>query len=82
MKKIFTLGLITVALVACSDAPTTERILRQHGYTNIKTTGYSWVSCGKDDSFATGFTANTQTGARVSGVVCSGWFKGATIRTF
>jgi hypothetical protein len=66
-------------LAACSDAPTAERILRSSGFSNIVITGYAF-GCGKDDTYSTGFTATGPTGAKVSGVVCSSFFKGGTIR--
>lgn len=72
----------TLALVGCSDAPTAERVLRQQNYKDIRITGYSWSGCSRDDDFATGFIARAPNGEMVEGVVCSGWFKGATVRTF
>lgn len=69
-----------LALAACSDAPTAERVLTENGYTDIVTSGYAAFSCGKEDTFATGFTAIAPGGRRVKGVVCSAAFKGATIR--
>lgn len=81
MKKLITFAFVLM-LAACTDAPTAERILRQNGYTNIQTTGFSAFSCGKDDAFATGFTALAPNGSKVTGVVCSGWLKGGTIRFF
>ncbi len=79
---IATIGLLAIILGACSDAPNTTRILSDQGYTNIKTTGYSIFSCGKEDSFSTGFEATSPSGKRVKGVVCSGWMKGGTVRFF
>ncbi len=79
------LGIAAVAalmLAGCSDAPTAERVLRQQNYKDIRITGFSWFSCGRDDSFATGFRAKAPNGETVEGVVCSGWFKGATVRVF
>lgn len=70
----------TLALAACSDGDTARRVLIQQGYTEIEITGYSPFSCGKDDSFATGFVATSPAGIRISGTVCSAFFKGATIR--
>lgn len=81
--KIVTIAALGLLASACSDAPTAERILRQNGFTNIQTTGYSWFACdGKSDSFATGFEATSPAGVRVRGAVCSGMFKGGTIRFF
>lgn len=81
--KILYIGLLALGLSACSDAPTAERILRNQGYTNIKTTGYAWFGCdSKSDNYSTGFTATSPNGTKVEGVVCSGFFKGGTIRFF
>lgn len=80
MKRIATLIIVGLALGACSDAPTAERILRDSGYTDIKTSGHSFFGCSKDDTFATGFVAKAPAGRYVSGAVCSGWLKGGTIR--
>lgn len=79
MKKIAILAVL-LALGACSDAPTAERVLRQNGYTNITTHGYGAFYCGKEDTYSTKFTATSPGGQRVSGAVCSAWLKGATIR--
>lgn len=70
-------GLIT----GCTDKPAAARSLEGAGYSDIVLTGYRWRGCSDDDTFHTGFTAKGPTGKSVSGVVCSGWFKGATIRT-
>lgn len=70
-----------VALGACSDADETRRTLKSAGYSNIQTTGWSAFSCGKDDTYSTGFVATNPSGQRVEGVVCCGLvFKGCTIR--
>lgn len=78
--KRFAAAAAILSLAACSDAPTAERVLADNGYTNIKTNGYAFLSCGEKDSFATSFTATSPNGRQVSGAVCSGWMKGATIR--
>jgi hypothetical protein len=81
MKKLFLVALIAAALSACTSADTATRALRGAGYTNIQTTGYRFFGCSEDDAFRTGFTATGPSGQAASGVVCSGWLKGATIRT-
>lgn len=81
MKKLLIAACLTLGLVACSDAPTAERVLRQNGYSDIKITGWSMFSCGKEDTFSTGFQATAPGGGTVDGAVCSSWLlKGATIR--
>lgn len=68
-------------LSACSDSDGAQKALSAAGYTDIKTHGYSVFGCGRDDDYSTTFTAKGPTGIEVSGVVCSGFFKGSTIRT-
>ena len=73
---------MALLLTACSDKSGAEKALDDQGFTNIVTTGWSFIGCGKDDLYATGFTATNPKGKSVTGVVCSGMFKGSTIRTF
>ena len=79
MKKLFIL-IAAVALSACSQSDRATSALKDAGYTNIQTTGYAWFACSEKDTFATGFEAVGPTGRKVSGAVCSGVFKGQTIR--
>lgn len=81
MKKTLLAAALLLALVGCSSQDDALSALRGAGYTEITITGYRWTGCGKDDSFHTGFEATGPTGVRVTGVVCSGWLKGGTIRT-
>ena len=69
-----------LALAACDDTKTARRALEDAGYTDITVGGYASWYCGRDDDFATKFTARNPAGRLVSGAVCSGWAKGATIR--
>lgn len=72
---------LALTLVACTDEENTRRTLDSAGYTEIQTTGYSWLECGKDDTFHTGFRAKNPAGKVVEGTVCCGmWSKGCTIR--
>lgn len=79
MKKIITIVAL-VALSACTNVDKTVSTLTAAGYTNITTQGYDWWLCGEDDTFHTKFTATGPTGLKVSGAVCSGVFKGNTVR--
>lgn len=76
------LVIISLCLLSgCSNQSDVERALQNSGYTNIRTNGYDWFACGRDDFYSTKFTATNSAGAQVSGTVCSGLlFKGATIR--
>ena len=72
---------ITISLTACSDDRGAQKALAGAGYTDIKTDGYTFWGCGKDDTYHTKFTAKGPTGVTVTGTVCGGVFKGSTIRT-
>jgi hypothetical protein len=65
---------------SCSSNEDAVDTLTKAGYKDIETTGYSFFGCGSDDRFSTGFVATNPAGQRVKGVVCSGFFKGGTIR--
>lgn len=80
MKKFIIAGALALGLAVCTDTPTAERILRQNGYTEIEMTGYQPFSCGKEDTYHTGFRAKAPGGGHVAGVVCSAWLIGVTIR--
>lgn len=82
MKKVIFIFLITLCLFlqGCTQEEKTTTLLKQQGYKNIYITGYMAFNCSKDDFYRTGFTATAPNGERVSGVVCSGIFKGSTIR--
>ncbi len=78
MKRLL---LCTVFLGACTSEGAATRALLDSGYTGIVITGWSPLSCSKDDSTCTGFTAVTANGRHVSGAVGCGYvFKGCTVR--
>jgi hypothetical protein len=76
---IIALGL-AFTLSGCTQPDRTFFTLQDQGYTEIKIGGYGFLRCSEDDIFATNFTAVNANGARVSGTVCAGIFKGSTIR--
>jgi len=80
MKKLFLVALVSISLFGCSSSSEARRVLEANGYTSIETTGHKFFACSEDDVFSTGFEATSPNGTRVSGAVCSGWLKGATIR--
>jgi len=83
MKTLFAIILAGIVLTGCSDAPKTISVLSSQGYTDIYVMELTWraaVACSEDDQFRTSFTATSPAGKPVSGTVCSGWLKGATIR--
>ena len=59
---------------------TANKTLESAGFTDVTITGWNPLACGEDDTYATGFTAINPQGKVVEGTVCSGVFKGATIR--
>lgn len=69
-----------LVLAGCTDGPNAERVLRAQGYTDIEITGYRYGMGGELDTYVTGFRAKTPAGVVVTGAVCSGVFKGSTIR--
>lgn len=71
---------VLILLTACTDENQTINTLQKAGFSEIETTGYQMFDCGKDDSFATGFTAKNPQGQVVSGTVCCGLLKSCTIR--
>jgi len=77
----FILVLSVIAIVGCSSSDEATRALSGAGYKYINITGYKFFGCDEKDLYHTGFEATGPSGNRVSGVVCSGIFKGATIRT-
>lgn len=75
------LMLVVSITTGCADREDdAHRVLVETGYTDIKMTGYRWFGCGEDEAFREGFEATSQIGYRVTGVVCSSFFKSATVR--
>lgn len=82
MKKMLIAVFFVMIFSGCTDKYAAEKALKEQGYSSIKIKGYSFFGCSKDDTFATEFVAVTNSGHKVEGVFCSGWFKGGTIRTY
>ena len=81
MKHALAMLGLAVGLCACTD--NTSKVsgeLAAYGFTNVETQGYDAFVCGKDDNFATKFTATNPQGNKVAGVLCSGLMKGSTVR--
>jgi len=77
----FLILIVVATLAGCTSSNDAEKALKGAGYTDIQIGGYAVFGCSEDDQFHTKFTAKGPSGVPVEGVVCSGWFKGATIRT-
>lgn len=58
----------------------TTKILESQGYNDIKFTGIKVFSCSPYDIYRIGFEAISPAGKTVEGTVCSGIFKGHTVR--
>lgn len=74
--------MLSAGLSACDDPQVAARAVTAMGLTPVHVGGYAWFGCGQDDDFTTSFTAISPKGETVTGVVCSGWFKGATVRLY
>lgn len=78
--KYLIIALLASFALACTAPDATKETLRKSGYKDIQTGGYNVFACGRDDNFATEFTATNPAGERVSGVVCCGLWKNCTVR--
>lgn len=74
------LFLLSVIMWPRDDPNGARRVLEDAGYTQIIIAGPRLYGCSKEDWWRTGFAAKGPTGNNVTGVVCAGWLKGATIR--
>jgi hypothetical protein len=80
VTKLLIASVLALTLAGCTSPDRFQQVLVDAGYSNVRTGGYSWLGCGKGDIYATNFEAVGPTGRPVKGTVCSGFFKGATIR--
>lgn len=65
----------------CTNESATRRTLTKAGFTEVRITGWSWLSCGRDDFTCTEFSAKNASGMAVTGAVgCGMIFKNCTIR--
>jgi hypothetical protein len=72
---------VAAALSSCGvDQGSATRSLNAMGITNVKLGGYAIFGCGEKDTFRSTFTGIGANGQPVEGVVCSGMFKGVTVR--
>lgn len=74
--------ILIVSPALFTDREGAMRTLTAAGYTDVRITGYAFFGCGDDDAFRTAFEARGVAGTKVTGVVCRGIWKGATIRTW
>lgn len=75
---------VLLILAGCTREEHARNVLEGQGLTEVKITGYRVFGCdsgkGNDDAFHTGFEAKGPTGKKLTGVVCEGFLKGATVR--
>lgn len=74
------LAATALALASCSDPQGTKEAAEAQGLTNVRPSGHSFFGCGQEDTYSTSFSARSANGQCVSGVVCSSWLKGSTVR--
>ena len=77
---ILTLLIAIVFMSGCTSPQDADRALSAQGFSDITYTGYDFMACSEDDIYHTGFRAKNPQGRYVSGTVCSGIFKNATVR--
>ena len=80
MKRSILVCFCLIFFYGCTNDSKARSVLISQGYKDVRITGYSFMACSEDDIYSTGFNATTPSGQKVSGTVCSGWFKGSTIR--
>lgn len=70
-----------ILFISCTDEKGAEKALIQNGYHPIEVGGYGFFDGSEDDVFKTRFKAYSPDSSQIiEGTVCSGWFKGKTIR--
>ncbi len=83
MKKI-SIAILLFACVGCftnnEDFRKGKNQLEQQGYSDIRDTGYNFFCCDDKDLYSSGFVCLDKNGNVVKGCICSGVFKGVTIR--
>jgi hypothetical protein len=70
-------------LAGCADEEGARRALDNAGYTEIRVYAPPLLHitmCGDNDFYKTRFSAKNVNGKALTGTVCSGQFKGSTIR--
>jgi hypothetical protein len=81
-KRLIVLLALVATVSACEgDKDQIGRALAAEGCTSVNLTGYDPWGCSDSDTYSCGFTA-VRNGQKVKGVVCSGAWKGATIRYY
>lgn len=79
IKRIFILSLFLVGCSVSTDKA--ERSMTQEAISDFSFSGPNPMGCADQDSFSLEFRG-TKNGQEVRGIICSGLFKGATIRYY
>ena len=79
MKKVILLATVLV-FTGCTQPEKAEKLLKQHGFSEVEITGWKPFIASKGEVFSTGFRAKAQNGETVEGAVTGGILKGSTIR--
>lgn len=77
---LFVCVVLAICLIPRVDSQGTIDTLEKQGYTEVEITGWRPFAASEEDLYATGFKAKSPSGQTVTGTVCSGLFKGKTIR--
>ena len=78
-KTRITLLITFLLTAACTSERDVEKYAKMEGWESYKVEGYGIFACSEKDVFSTKFTA-VKGGKTFSGVICSGFLKGATLR--
>lgn len=79
--KNYIILLFGLLIISCTNKEDATKALLDASYHPIEVGGYGWFDCGQDDFYSTRFKAYNSDSTRiVTGCVCSGLFKGKTIR--
>ena len=73
------IALVVFSAGADSAQNDSLELIKADGVQEAQMTGWAFFGCSNSDTFSYGFRG-LKNGARVEGVVCSGFLKGATIR--
>lgn len=80
--KVIRLLTLTFLLAGCTSTQETISALDNMGFTNIQTADIDLFGCGQDDFIGRDFVAKNPNGKTVTGVVCSAFLKGTTVRFY
>lgn len=82
MKKLILSVIVAIFLFpSCTDVKEARKVLEDDGYEVLSVGGYGFFQCSEDDIYATKAVVwNRNKTKKIKVCVCSGWFKGSTIR--